>query len=263
MNSNNQEIEAALIIYSVEPNDFIKEITNLESLSDFWLIPEKSVVIHDIYFDTPTQELKSKNLALRVRDVNDSCLITLKGNARSTDWGGVERLEIEMPWSIEALTKISNELNARKINLLKNDQPVDTGNPINVLMNLGLQIIQDRRNHRRIRNIVKELGSREVVAELVIDSVTFQFGDQEILFHEVEIESKISDGTSVIESFVHNLIEKYEPMLRQWPHSKLVTGKTIEKLFYEGALAGYVDEENNLVPHAFDKIDEYIKYGNI
>jgi len=263
MNSNNQEIEAALVIYSVNSTELINDIAKLEALSDFRLIPEKSVVIHDIYFDTPTRELKRHNLALRVRDIDSSCLITLKGNSKTTNWGGVERLEIEMPWSEQALAKICQELKNRKIYLLKNDQSMDNNNPPSVLINLGLQIIQDRENHRRIRNIVKGDQSRELLAELAIDSVTFQFGTVNIYFHEVEIESKSSGGTSAVEIVVDNLVAKYKPELRPWNHSKLVTGKAIEELYLAGALTGLLDEENNLIPDAFDKIDDYIKSGNI
>ena len=259
MRTDQKEIEVALLIYSEKPEEVISDIESLESFPSFLIVPENSVLIHDIYFDTLNNELKENNFSLRVRNSNGSLLLTLKGNAKSTEWGGVERLEIEMPWSIEALTKIDDELSNRNIKLLKNDPLNENDDPVKILTDSGLKIIQDRKNHRRIRNVIKKDQNEETLAELAIDSVTFKFSSQNITFNEVEIESKASRSSFIIESLVNLLIEKFKPKLRRWQHSKLLTGKIIEKLFYDGLLSGLVDDSDNLLPQAFDKIDAHIK----
>ncbi|UCE06821.1 MAG: CYTH domain-containing protein, partial [bacterium] len=67
--SNSREIEAALIIYHENPDQFIEEFAALTSIGRFPLIAEGTQNIDDIYFDTPVEELKKRGIALRLRMV--------------------------------------------------------------------------------------------------------------------------------------------------------------------------------------------------
>ncbi|UCE07207.1 MAG: hypothetical protein JSW07_04010, partial [bacterium] len=188
--------------------------------------------------------------------VGDKQLITLKGDSKPTDWGGHNRLEIERTWSETALVTILEELKKRKIQLSQFDKRWDFSNSIQFLEKIGLQIIQERTNQRRIRNIVQQNKSRTtVLAELAIDSVTYQFKHQKVRFHELEIESKSKDSALMFEEIIQTLLKMFESILKKWDHSKLATGKAVEKLLDEGNLEELLDEFNNLKPKGFDKID--------
>jgi len=257
----NKELEATLIIRSPRPKEFIAEISGLETIASFRLIAEAPVAIHDRYFDTSAGDLKRLGFGLRVREIDHTTVITLKGKARHTGWGAVERLEIEMPWSAEALNKIAGELSHRQIQLFKNNLSRASDDAIQTLLDSGLQIIQDRKNQRLIRNVVNERQSPEVIAELAIDSVSFQFGGQQFLLHELEIEAKTAAGNRAVEQIMAELMRRYPSELRPWQHSKLITGRAIETLFHEGYLAEFVGPDQNFLPGAFDRLDHYINSG--
>jgi hypothetical protein len=175
----------------------------------------------------------------------------------------VDRLEIEVPWSKDALTRVVQELVDREINILQQRQDFDDAHPLDVMASLGLEPIQDRENHRRVRNIIKGAESSSVLAELAIDSVVYHFSGQEIWHHEIEIEGKAGGSSAVIKTVVESLIAMYGPALRRWGHGKLATGKAIEKMLSEGALEGLLDINNNLKPVAYDRIDDYLKRSNL
>jgi hypothetical protein len=48
------------------------------------------------------------------------------------------------------------------------------------------------------------------------------------------------------------------PELKDWPHSKLATGKAIEELSERGDLQGMADENGNLNKDAYEKIDGFL-----
>ncbi|UCG12247.1 MAG: CYTH domain-containing protein [Deltaproteobacteria bacterium] len=264
MRSNSREIEAALIIWSENPRADARQIAALTSIADYQLLPQDSQTIHDLYFDTPDRTLQTQKLALRVREIDATRWLTLKGHSQLTDWGGVERLEIEVLWSEDALTKIVKQLRDRGIKTLQLRQDLDYTHPLDVMSSLGLGLVQDRESHRRARDIVRadaEIGP--VLAELAIDSVVYHFGDQGIHLHEVEIEAKAGGGSTVVKTVIESLVAIYGLALRRWDHSKLVTGMAIERLLSEGALEGLLDINNTLKPAAYDRIDDYLKCGSI
>jgi len=263
MRSNFREIEAALIICSENPQVVASQIAGLTSIANYRLLPQNSETIHDLYLDRPDRALQTQELALRLREMGVAQWITLKGRSQPTGWGGVERLEIEAPWSQDALTSVVKELMDRRIKMLPQRQDFDYAHPLNVLMSLGLEVIQDRRSYRVVRNIVP-MGeeSSPVPAELAIDAVVYHFSGQETRLHEVEIEAKVEDGSAVLNTMIKSLLAMYGQTLRTWDHGKLPTGKAIEKLLREGALEGLLDDNNNLKPMAYYKIDSYLKSGS-
>ena len=264
MRSSFREIEATLIIWSENPQVVAGQIAGLTSIANYRLLSQNSETIHDLYLDTPNQALQNQKLALRIREIGGSRWVTLKGRSQLTDWGGVERLEIEALWSEDALTRVVKELMDRKIKMLQQRQDFDYDHPMDVMTSLGLEVVQDRRSYRKVRNIVL-IGeqSSPVLAELAIDFVVYHFRDQKICHHEVEIEAKVVDGSTVLKTMIESLVAMHGPVLRRWDHSKLATGKAVEKLLSEGALEGLLDINNNLKPIAYDKIDNYLNCGSI
>ncbi|HIE30313.1 TPA: CYTH domain-containing protein [Candidatus Poribacteria bacterium] len=259
-----REIESTLIICSEKPKTVVRQIGSLTSIANYRLLFRDTETIHDLYFDTRDRSLQTRRLALRIREIGAMRWITLKGPSLPTDWGGVERLEIEEPWSQDALTRVVRELMSRKIKMPQQRQDFDYAHPLDVMMNLRLEIVQDRNTHRQVRNIVSASEeSKSVLAELAIDSVVYHFSGQAICHHEVEIEVKVEDSFTVLKTVIESLVAMYNPALRRWHHGKLATGKAIENLLSEGALEGLLDIERNLKPVAYDKIDDYLMRGGI
>jgi inorganic triphosphatase YgiF len=255
-----REIEATLVICSEDSQVVARKIAALTSIANYGLLPQDSKRIHDLYFDTLECALQAQKLALRIREVGSMRWITLKGSSQPTDWGGVERLEIEELWSKNALTRVVRELRDKRIKMLWQHQDFNRPNPLDVMASLGLKVIQDRETHRQVRNIVFGDGkSSPVLAELAIDSVVYHFVGREVCHYEVEIESKAKEGLCVLRKIKEGLVEKYKQVLREWKYGKLPTGKAIEKLLGEGSLEELLDFSNNLKPVAYDKIDEYLK----
>ncbi len=127
-----------------------------------------------------------------------------------------------------------------------------------------MEVVQRRECQRKVRNIVhagKESGP--VLAELAIDSVVYHFSNHQVHHHEVEIEAKWEDGTTVIKIVIERLGKMCQRALRRWDYGKLATGKAIEKLLSEEALEGLLDSKNNLKPIAYDKVEDYLRYDNI
>ena len=269
---NRKEIEATLIICAEKPRVVARKIAGLTSIANYQLLHQTPKTIHDLYFDTPGRILQSQKLALRVRYIGAMCWIALKGPSRSTNWTGVERLEIEELWSknafimmLEGMKKLLKErelkkLMGKKIKMLQQRQ--DFAHPVvDIMKSLELEVVQERKTNRQIRNIVLS-KSGPVLAELAIDSVDYHFSNQTICHYEVEIEVKVREG-SVIETTSESLVEMYGTTLRRWNHSKLATGKGVENLLYEGALEGLLDSNNNLKPVAYDKIYDYLTRSGI
>ena len=258
MNNNSYEIEAALVIYHIDSEKIIAKIAALSSIGRFRLLHEKAQLIHDIYFDTPGEGCKNQGIALRLRNIDGKQLITLKGDSKPTIWGGHSRLEIELSWSDKALQTILAEIKNRKINLANYDREGDFSNAVEVLRSSGLDIIQERTNQRKIRNIVRQDGDNRVLAEMAIDAVAYQFHNRTIRFHEVEIESKSTDGVDVVQEVIELLTDRYSSILKKWEHSKLVTGKAIEQLMPTGKMDLFIDDAENLKPGGYDLINSYL-----
>ncbi len=254
------EIEATLIICSKDPQGIAKQIADLTSIRTYRLLPQDSKTIHDLYFDTPELALKARNLSLRIREIGKKSWVTLKGQSQRTGCGTVKRMEIEEPWSESALTRIVRELTDSNIQIPYKFNDLHRDNPLDFMLSIGLELLQERETQRELRNIIRSETRSLILAEMAIDSVAYNLKELPVWHYEVEIEAKVREEASqVLQTVIENLIAMFGAMLRSWDHSKLATGKAIEKLLAEGALEGLIDVHNNLEPVAYDKIDEYLK----
>ena len=178
--NNTKEIEATLIVWSEKPDLIVGKIAFLTSIAAYDLLPAGVQTLHDIYLDTDDDALQALRLALRVREVDSHYWLTFKGPSRPIDSAGMERLEIEEPWSANVLTRVMAELAERRIKISEPLEISETGNPIEFLTGAGFKVVQERKTKREVRNVVRsEERGKQVFAEMAIDSVAFRFEKQE------------------------------------------------------------------------------------
>ncbi len=263
MKSYSREIETVFLICSERPQVVARQLAELTVIGKYLLLSEHPQEIHDRYFDTPACSLYKKRLAFRLREVSKTAWLTLKSSAQLTAEGGVERLEVEVRWSRMGLTRIVNELKDRGVKL-RSPRKVDYARPLEALKRLGFKLIQNRENHRVLKNIVRKGATKgSVLAELAIDSVVYHFSKQDIRLYEIEIESKSSTGPRVVRTVRDALVVQSGSALRWWSFGKLATGRAIETLLRAGKRKDLFDAANNLKPSAYETIAAYLTTGNI
>jgi hypothetical protein len=170
----------------------------------------------------------------------------------SVDAGGVERVELELPWSGAALQKVMGELAAHGLNP---DARVDipaSPSTHEALHELGFLIIQDRSTRRQIRDIVSK-GER--VAEMDLDTVVYHICAAAILHEEIEIEAKAPSGSRAIRVILDYLLREFGRDVRKWDFGKLATGIALERALTEVTAEGLVGLDGHLTPAAYDKLE--------
>lgn len=245
------EIESALLICADDARAIADRIAQLARLGDYRLLSQPDEQLHDVHFDTPDRALAAHRFAFRARTKNGKRLLTLKGEAHSTDWGGVKRTELEVPWSRDGWNAVASQLQQSHITL--DTPPNFDDEPTTALRHMEFIVVQSRATHRRVRNIVaRDRSSRDrrdadnLLAELAIDAVTYQFDQRIVRLYEIEIEAKSADASDVLRRCVASLTAMYGTTLRHWPHGKLATGLMLERLLRDGQLDEWLDAEHHL-----------------
>lgn len=250
------ESELTLVVCSQHPRRVAKEICGLVGIAEFSFLPLKPCTLHDYYFDTPGGELGLRQWALRVRRIGREHWITLKGPPSSSESGLVERAEIEVRWSPDALPLLRHRLASIGIRL--NPLLFDPLDPLGSLNKAGLKMAQRRDTRRQVRGV--HLGHHKpLLAELAIDEVTYRWPRGEVIHYEVEIEANSRDGIRAVEALAGHLVMRFKGSLRKWAYSKLATGRAIEELLATGALADMVNRSKALKPAAYDLIDTHLR----
>jgi inorganic triphosphatase YgiF len=250
------ETEVTLLICSEKPRALADEIARLRRIGFFRLGPTSSMTIRDLYLDTDSGTLSKNRWALRLRTVGARRSITLKGPSRSSGRGDARRLELESPWSHEAIQKIRDELAGRGMPL---DEVVyHHDDPERTLASLGLQPLQRRKMVRRKRSI---LGAHDRPGndELMVDAVSFLFSDTPILHWELEIETGAGEAFDSAEAISQELLDMYEPALQRWNYGKLGTGMVLEKLIRSGSIQPFVREDGSLKPAAYEAVEQELR----
>ncbi|MEW6532505.1 MAG: CYTH domain-containing protein [Thermodesulfobacteriota bacterium] len=247
------EAELTLVICSEEPAVLCDKVAALEELGGFTLIPGPPLTIHDTYFDTEDQTLRRKSWALRIRIVADTWLITAKGPATVLDSGIISRTEIEREWSRSALDELRALLEKLGVGPFVKSLPFCESDPVRAMLELGLSVIQRRHVIRLPRQVAPKGAKKDAWAELVIDSVSYDFGSQTVRHFELEIELIKFGMTHELKRLVAALKHLCGNELRPWPYGKLSTGLAIEALLRDDALLGLIRAEC-LLPAAYEKI---------
>ena len=255
------EIEVKLLITAQDPVVFLKGIARKSAVLNFQLIKHGRRHIRDIYLDTSAFKLKNQRLALRLRKQNSQYFLTLKGKTKIRDWGGVERLEVELPWSASSLRKINKILTENNAPLNLTNNLTGIRNPLEYLPHSNLKIIQDRKTSRLIRAVILPHHPNNILAELALDTVSYQLAGQIILQAEIELEAKSAEGLEPVRQIREHFLQRYPQQLRSWTISKLSTGLMIEQLQQEGILKQFLSSHDYLLPQAYDYFTK--KFTNI
>jgi len=249
------ELELVLMIVSDDPQSTLMKVANLTSIDGYQLVTHSPMNVHDIYLDTPDSLLSRKRLNLRIRGIGEDFFITLKVNPGLISWRRHERREFEVPWSQTSLQQIRDELERRGIKLAPLGPLTENLPRVETMKLLGLRVLQDRETHREARDIVEGNASREVLAELAIDSVLYHFEGRDVRLFELEVEAKSQRGRGVLGNIAKGLREKVGSQLRSWRFGKLVTGEKIDRLLKRGELQNFLDG-SRLRPDAYLKIEQ-------
>jgi len=245
------EKEITLLICSERSEELEKDLSSLSEVGGYHLSSGSYETIDDTYFDTADEALGARRYALRIRRTPAGHWITLKGPSSLTEWGGLERSEMEALWSEEALEKALREIDRLGVYPLRSAN-FDPIHPFETMKSLGFKIVQNRRLRRLCKAVTDRRAGPEI-AELAIDDVTYRFASREILHSEVEIEAKTAKGPSAVKELAEALMERYGPTLRRWPYGKLATGRAIEQLLLSGDLNDLMNGRR-LMPTAYTVI---------
>lgn len=216
------EVEQALVIRGDNPAETADEIASLQLLGAYILKEQPDQAITDTYLNTLNRDIKGASL--RIREVDGKELITLKGknlNAGLDKAAARTELEVEWPW--------------------------EEVSPWDVADLFELDAMQERSTNRRVRNVYTATKKPKLVAELAIDEVCYNFGDEPVRFFEVEVEGR--GDNKAVPFIVEDLKKKYPQLLKKWNNSKLSTGSLLKV-----ALGIETDETGLVTDESFDNL---------
>ncbi len=251
---NHHEIESKLLVIAKYPKNFLSHIAQKSAMSGYKLIKAGKQKIRDIYLDSPDGQLKQQRLALRLRKMNDHFFLTIKGKTQLARWGGVSRLEIELPYSLSAVKEMENILRHQNVSLNLFVQNKITNDPLTFLQNSSLKIIQDRETRRLIRQVISKESPPKILAEMALDTIRYHLQNLSIYQAEIELEAKSTAGIKAIQHIHTFLLQKYPDSLRSWTLSKLTTGLLLEKLSQTEKLQSFLNDQNFLIPETYERM---------
>jgi inorganic triphosphatase YgiF len=254
-----REVELSLVIAADDPESVLRRLARLRDVGPYALHARGSDRIVDRYFDTPDGALQKQGLALRLRTLDGETLIGLKGPRRSASTHTEDRLELERPFSGEAVEEVRRRTG--RAGAAAGSTDADGADPDAVLeAALGVALIQRRETVRLLRDVAdaREV-SGPVLAELALDRVHFEVGSREVRHYEIEIEAKRTGrGTSATRAIAEDLVTRHPDELAEWPYGKLPTGRAIEQLLADGKLAD-LGPDGALTPRAYEQIRRYLE----
>lgn len=255
MSSGQREVEAKLVIVSDDPREVARSVAELSSLGRLRLVPRGTLSLRDSYLDTEGGAIGRAGASLRIRAAGEERWITLKGaSEKDPRTGMVERDELELPWSAEALERVVEALARLGVRLRRSGAgDVTDAGPLEAVAALGLGVVQDRATERRVRDVVAE-GADGSAAELVVDSVRYDFGGRTAWHHEVEVEAKGTEGREVVREVAEALLARFPGVLRPWSRGKLSTGRVVERLLRKREAKGLLGPDGDLTPGAYERI---------
>jgi adenylate cyclase class IV len=279
LNKSNHEEELSFIVLSEKPEITFNKIKSGITLNKYKLKDtKKQLQITDIYFDLPDGSLQANKISLRVRietnEKDKQKLITLKGPTKSNNFGNPIRLEIEKEWNFNNVINILLELTKLIQHLTINfDQINFTSDHKATLKNIGFNVIQERKTIREeIRVFVDDkVRDKEEFAKLYLDHVIFFLKlDLQIKYNNIEIELNNNNfesdqSTNLIQNQYSNYLLDFKhkfllhfPEIKEWHHSKYLTGKAMKVLNETDKIQDIIDEQGYLKNSAYIRIDNLI-----
>lgn len=246
-----QETELKLAICSDSPQSLCEEIGQLKSIAGYDLSVQRSIRLRDRYLDTTDGAFSNRRWAIRIRTIGSNHYIAMKGPAVTNKYGILDRPEIEGKWSRDMLNEIAEQALEIGIELPSSDTTFNEHEPLSILTELGLSIVQDRETIRQIRLIAGQKGDGAV--EMALDHVKYQVQEHTINHFEIELESMSCSGEKIILSISQRLLGLYGNDLRKWSYNKFVLGWAIDKLLGQPDALDLV-HNGCLTPFAYDQI---------
>lgn len=258
--SDHFEHEITLVICSEDPDQIAQSVANLKMISGYPLMRMPDQNILDTYFDTNDKQLMRKKLSLRTRRIDDTWKCTMKGKSEPADSGGILRKEIELPWSVDKFKQIIRKLKVYGIILPEQNIGNQLDDPRKIIQSLPLQIIQERKTTRIIRNVVHpDANSGIILAELAIDKTKYKLKKESIFHYEIEIEEKKPGNSKLLKAICDELLAKHDESLLNWKISKLKTGLVLEQLEKEGVMQHLIFNNNYLTLDGYKAIEQIKK----
>jgi hypothetical protein len=258
MSEQPREIEGVLLVQAADQAAAGERVAVLEAVDRFDLRPRPAQRIRDTYLDTGDGALAGARIAFRVRELDGRPLLTLKAEPVRAGLAA-ERLELEAPWSAEALQGILEELARRGVELGPPPEGAGTGAPLADLAGLGLRPTQIRETSRTPRDVLERGDpAAEPVAELTVDDVAYRLPAGTARLVEVEVEAKGPGGMETVQALLAALAGAFPDDLRPWPYGKLATGRAVERLLDDGRLEGLLDGDGRIRPAAHDLLAEFL-----
>jgi inorganic triphosphatase YgiF len=254
--SNSTETETTLVVASENPEELLSKIGKVSSIYDYQLLPGGTVILNDYYFDYPSCDLSSRKWALRIRQIDDHYGIAAKGPSWDTGPGVLERVEIELEWSPDAFDKLSDLLARHGLFISGLHASRISEDPLEVLRNVGLIVIQKRQTVRTVRH-VRSSKKDLVLADLTLDRVIYHFESRTLLHHEIEIEFKAKEAYSAVQFLRQYLLGLFPNELRKWRYGKLATGQAIEALIGEESFKESLSDDY-LKPASYVLIERHL-----
>jgi hypothetical protein len=280
MGGEPREVEGVLVVSAEDPEGVAGRLAALEAVDRFDLVPRAPLRLRDTSLDTAGGDLGAARVTLRLREQDGRPLLTLKADALRSGLAA-ERLELEAPWSAEALRAALDELGRRGVPVGREGPGEPQGGrgpggraaarpgpgpaagaeaPLEVLAGLGLRPTQTRDTVRTPRDVVERARpDAGPVAELAVDDVGYRFRAGTVRLLEVEVEAKGPGGLATVQALLAALAEGFGGELRPWPWGKLATGRAAERLLAEGRLEGLLDPAGRLRPAAYDRLAEILE----
>jgi inorganic triphosphatase YgiF len=255
MSEHSREVEGVLLVRADDQEAAGDRVAALEVVDRFQLRPLPARRIRDVYIDTDDGALAGSRVAFRLREQDGRPLLTLKADAVRSGLAS-ERLELEAPWSADALRVVLEELARRGVEL---PTPAEVGEPLADLAALGLHPTQPRETTRIPRDVVeRDAPGAGPVAELTLDDVAYQLPAGTARLLEVEVEAIGHGGVETVQSVLGALAERFPDDLRPWPYGKLATGRAVEQLLADGRLEGLLDSDGRIRPAAHNLLAEFL-----
>jgi inorganic triphosphatase YgiF len=257
MTGQPREVEGVLLVSADDQEGAARRVGALERVDRFELRPRPTQRIRDVYLDTGDGDLAGARVAFRVRELDGRPLLTLKANPVRSGLAS-ERLELEAPWSAEALRSMLEELRRHGAQLPDPPEGTGAGEPLAELAGIGLRPTQSRHTTRTPRDVHERGRDGGPVAELTVDDVAYQLPAGAARLLEVEVEAKGGGGLGTVQALLRALAEVFPDDLRPWPYGKLATGRAVEELLAAGRLEGLLDPSGRISPAAHDRLAEYL-----
>jgi inorganic triphosphatase YgiF len=221
---DNLEVELKLSVTGDDPDALLDEIAELRQLGSMRLDTADDHQLRDIYWDLPDGGLRAQKLSLRLRQIDDQQVFTVKGGTSNSD-GLFRRYELEVPATRENWVAVRAVLTGEGVAL--GDGP-DGDAPETWIRSAGLRPTQDRSTRRTVRYAFPDATADRPLAELALDRTRFDFGKAMVDYWEIEVE-QLDGGDEAPRELGRALVALYPTRLEPSTMGKYSRGLAIER----------------------------------